>query len=136
VDNLFHVRRERHVRAGHFPGTVHARWLAETCGTKTMAMGSLRFSVSRLPAAADSLRHGDGHTGRDATARIVMAPRIAAGREWRRRESNPLLPGASGVLCLRASSPGEVRTDGVEPPQREAPRLQRGELTHAQRPQE
>jgi hypothetical protein len=27
-----------------------------------------------------------------------------------------------------------VRTDGVEPPQHEAPRLQRGELTLAQRP--
>jgi hypothetical protein len=28
----------------------------------------------------------------------------------------------------------KVRTDGVEPPQREASRLQRGELTDAQRP--
>jgi hypothetical protein len=32
--------------------------------------------------------------------------------------------------------PERVRTDGVEPPQREAPRLQRGELTLAQRPPE
>jgi hypothetical protein len=32
--------------------------------------------------------------------------------------------------------PERVRTDGVEPPQREAPRLQRGELTLAQRPHE
>ena len=32
--------------------------------------------------------------------------------------------------------PEGVRTGGVEPPQREAPRLQRGELTHAQRPRE
>jgi hypothetical protein len=35
--------------------------------------------------------------------------------------------------ATRASSP-EVRTDGVEPPQPEAPGLQPGELTRAQRP--
>jgi hypothetical protein len=38
--------------------------------------------------------------------------------------------------ATRASSPSDsMRTDGVEPPQREAPGLQPGELTHAQRPQ-
>jgi hypothetical protein len=41
--------------------------------------------------------------------------------------------------CKRGALPPELhpqvmRTDGVEPPQREAPRLQRGELTSAQRP--
>jgi hypothetical protein len=40
--------------------------------------------------------------------------------------------------CKRGALPPElhpqVRTDGVEPPQPEAPRLQRGELTRAQRP--
>ena len=45
--------------------------------------------------------------------------------------------------CKRGALPlelhplvGRVRTDGLEPPQREAPRLQRGELTLAQRPLE
>jgi hypothetical protein len=53
--------------------------------------------------------------------------------KWRRRESNPLLLGASEVL-FRLSYIPQVRTDGVEPPQHEAPRLQRGELADAQRP--
>jgi hypothetical protein len=39
--------------------------------------------------------------------------------------------------CKRGALPPDIpkaRTDGVEPPQPEAPRLQRGELTRAQRP--
>ena len=50
-----------------------------------------------------------------------------------RQESNLRLLGASEVLCHQSFIP-KVRTDGVEPPQPEAPRLQRGELTRAQRP--
>ena len=38
-------------------------------------------------------------------------------------------------LHPRVGRTERVRTDGVEPPQREAPRLQRGELSDAQRPQ-
>jgi hypothetical protein len=52
-----------------------------------------------------------------------------------RQESNLRLLGASEVLCHQSFIP-KVRTDGVEPPQPEAPRLQRGELTCAQRPHE
>jgi hypothetical protein len=40
--------------------------------------------------------------------------------------------GASGLLCRLSFVPGSweaMRTDGVEPSQREAPRLQRGELS-------
>ncbi len=33
--------------------------------------------------------------------------------EWRRRESNPLLLGASEALCRQSFIP-KVRTDGVE----------------------
>jgi hypothetical protein len=43
---------------------------------------------------------------------------------------------ASEALCHQSFVPLLMRTDGVEPPQREAPRLQRGELSNAQRPQE
>jgi hypothetical protein len=54
-------------------------------------------------------------------------------RRWRWRESNPLLLGANEVLCRQSFIP-KVRTDGFEPPQHEATRLQRAELTYAQRP--
>ena len=55
--------------------------------------------------------------------------------QWRRRESNPLLLGASEALCHQSFIPG-MRTGGVEPPQHEAAGLQPVELTAAQRPQE
>jgi hypothetical protein len=54
--------------------------------------------------------------------------------KWRRRESNPLLLGANEVLFHKSFIP-KVRTDGVE--SRYAlsyARLQRAELTSAQRP--
>jgi hypothetical protein len=61
-----------------------------------------------------------------------MTPR-AVVLVWRRRESNPLLLGASEALCHQSFIP-EVRTGGVEPPQREAAGLQPAELADAQRP--
>jgi hypothetical protein len=57
----------------------------------------------------------------------VLAVHTTEARRWRRRESNPLLLGASEVL-FRLSYIPTVRTDGVEPSQPGAPRLQRGEL--------
>ena len=63
--------------------------------------------------------------------------------EWRRRESNPLLLGASEVLRHQSFVPergrggprcGEVRAGGVEPPQLEAPGLQPGELAGCSAP--
>jgi hypothetical protein len=55
--------------------------------------------------------------------------------KWRWQESNLRLLVASEVLYHQSFIP-KVRTDGVEPPQPEAPGLQPGELAHAQRPHE
>jgi hypothetical protein len=75
-------------------------------------------------------------------AGVEPAPRPYKGRvlavdtteaKWRRRESNPLLLDASEALCHKSFIP-EVRTGGVEPPQRAAAGLQPAELTGAQRP--
>ncbi len=64
----------------------------------------------------------------------VLAVDTTEARRWRRRESNPLLLGASEALFHLSYIP-KVRTGGVEPPQREAAGLQPVELTDAQRPQ-
>lgn len=64
----------------------------------------------------------------------MLAVDTTEARRWRRRESNPLLLGASEALFHLSYIP-KVRTGGVEPPQREAAGLQPVELTDAQRPQ-
>jgi hypothetical protein len=66
------------------------------------------------------------------------APRsgFLSRKEWRRRGSNPLLLGANEAFFQKNLIPRKVRTGGVEPPQPEATRLQRGELADAQRPHE
>ena len=82
----------------------------------------------------ESLRQeSNPHPGR---TKGVCLPLTLRRHGWRRRESNPLLLGASEALCHQSFIPETVRTGGVEPPQPEATGLQRGELTSAQRPQE
>ena len=98
------------------------------------------------------LHHGPRST-QEPPAGVEPAPRPYKGRvlpltlrrpdEWRRRESNPLLLGASEVLRHQSFVPergrggprcGEVRAGGVEPPQLEAPGLQPGELAGCSAP--
>jgi hypothetical protein len=127
------------------------------------------LSYGRSPGLAVS-------AAREPPAGVEPAPRPYKGRvlavdtteagEWRRRESNPLLLGASeaffrknlipkgprplmgpisalvparvedvGSVNGRAPCSTAMRTGGVEPPQPVATRLQRGELSRAQRPQ-
>jgi hypothetical protein len=88
------------------------------------------FLLSYVRASKSLRQESNPHLDRTKGACLPLTLRR---RRWRRRESNPLLLGASEALCHQSFIPG-MRTDGVEPPQREAPRLQRGELTHAQRP--
>jgi hypothetical protein len=87
-----------------------------------------------------------GRLRMEPPAGIEPAPRPYKGRvlpltprrlEWRRWESNPDLLVASEALCHQSFVPvrPEVRTGGVEPPQREAAGLQPVELADAQRPQ-
>jgi hypothetical protein len=71
----------------------------------------------------------------DQQRRRQVARRSASLKRWRRRESNPLLLGASEVLYRQSFIP-VVRTGGIEPPQREAAGLQPVELTSARRPRE
>lgn len=66
--------------------------------------------------------------------RVLAADTTEAENRWRCRESNPILLGASEVLCRLSFIPEVMRTGGVEPPQREASALQAGELADAQRP--
>jgi hypothetical protein len=75
------------------------------------------------------------HLGRTKGACLPLTLRRLEVARWRRRESNPLLLGASEALCHQSFIP-EVRTGGVEPPQREAAGLQPVELAGAQRPRE
>ena len=83
------------------------------------------LSSSELRAFVRSLRQeSNPHLGRTKGACLPFTLRRL---EWRRRESNPLLLGASEVLYQLSYIP-EVRTDGVEPSQPGAPRLQRSEL--------
>ncbi len=56
--------------------------------------------------------------------------------QWRCRESNPILLGASEALSQVSFIPKVMRTGGLEPPQPEALALQAGELADAQRPRE
>ena len=75
------------------------------------------------------------HLGRTKGACLPLTLRRLDGDGGSRTRSSSLQARCSAT---RASSPRwstcVMRTDGVEPPQREAPRLQRGELTLAQRP--
>ena len=87
---------------------------------------------------ARSLRQeSNPHLGRTKGACLPLTLRRLDGDGGSRTRSSSLQARCSAT---RASSPRcstcVVRTDGVEPPQREAPRLQRGELTLAQRPLE
>ncbi len=79
---------------------------------------------------ARSLRQeSNPHLGRTKGACLPLTLRRLDGDGGSRTRSSSLQARCSAT---RASSPGwsnRVRTDGVEPPQREAPRLQRGELT-------
>ena len=83
--------------------------------------------------ASESLRQElNPHLGRTKGACLPLTlRRLDVHGDGGSRTRN--LPGASGLLCQLSFIPGlccvKVRTDGVEPPQREAPRLQRGELT-------
>jgi hypothetical protein len=66
----------------------------------------------------------------------VLAVHTTEARRWRRRESNPLLLGASEVL-FRLSYIPTVRTDGVEPSHSRGRRVySAGSSPDAQRPQE
>ena len=85
---------------------------------------------------ARSLRQeSNPHLGRTKGACLPLTLRRLDGDGGSRTRSSSLQARCS---TTRASSPWlwtyVMRTDGVEPPQREAPRLQRGELTLAQRP--
>jgi hypothetical protein len=66
--------------------------------------------------------------------RVLAADTTEAEREWRCRESNPILIGASEALSRMSFIPGLMRTSGVEPPQRGAAALQADELANAQHP--
>jgi hypothetical protein len=60
----------------------------------------------------------------------ALKPGVRTSYLWRRRrESNPLLLGASEAPIPMGLIPVEMRTGGVEPPQREAARLQPAELS-------
>lgn len=66
----------------------------------------------------------------------VCLPLTLRRHRWRRRESNPLLLGASEAFFQKNLIPRRVlmRTGGVEPPKPEATGLQPAELAVAQRP--
>jgi hypothetical protein len=95
------------------------------------------FGARHAPAYTTGLekrrslrQESNPHLGRTKGACLPLTLRRL---EWRRRESNPLLLGASEALCHQSFIP-EVRTGGVEPPQHEAAGLQAVGLTNAQRP--
>ena len=67
---------------------------------------------------------------------IRMWSRRGRGGEWRRRESNPLLLGASEAFFQKNLIPKLMRTGRVEPPQSLTLRVQRSELAGARRPRE
>jgi hypothetical protein len=89
-----------------------------------------------LPLSRSLRQELNPHLGRTKGACLPLTLRR---RRWRRSESNRHLP-----RCKRGARPvelhpragDEVRTGGVEPPQREAAGLQPAELAVAQRPHE
>ena len=74
------------------------------------------------------------HLGRTTGACLPLTLRRRT--EWRCRESNPILLGASEALSRLSFIPEAMCPGGVEPPQREASAFQAGELAGAQRPRE
>jgi hypothetical protein len=90
---------------------------------------------TELRAWGRSLRQDSNpHLGRTTGACLPLT--LRRRREWRCRESNPILLGASEALSQVSFIPKAMRTGGVEPPQREATGLQPAGLAGAQRPHE
>src|SRR5205807_3834961 len=80
-----------------------------------------------------------GEKRRSRPSRTLLRPSAVKSSqgEWRRRESNPLLLGASEAPIPMSFIPERsVRTGGVEPPQPWATGLRPVELAGAQRPPE
>ena len=72
------------------------------------------------------------HLGRTTGACLPLT--LRRRMQWRCRESNPILLGASEALSRLSFIPGLMRTGGVEPPQHEATALQAAELANALHP--